>query len=538
MTADWKGKAEKKRAEVKALIPKDWILPDEELSKYDESTPVSVLDVPKKYLSDEELHITEDFTPRQLVNSLAEGKLKAIDVVKAFSHRAVIATQLTNCCTELLFEYSYERAEFLDKYLEENGKPFGPLHGLPISLKDMINIPGYDSTLGYIGFIGNASTRKDYSFFEMIISLGAVPFVKTNVPQTLMIAESDNNLFGRVLNPNKLTLTGGGSSGGEGSLIKQRGSLVGIGTDIGGSIRIPALCNGVYGFRSTASRIPNTGQTDASRRHALSIGLSTGPLSVDLDGVEMVTEAIINSELCKSNPRSLFTPWNSKLLEKPMKIGWIVEDPDFPVHPPMKRFFKEIEDKLIAKGHTIVKLEKYPSFNDSWNVIWKIFHADPKNESLKHLEEAGEPLVKALTPGGFEIFGYPPTSIEEVLEYKGRATEIFDKWIELYKDFDLDCIVSPACPGVAPLHDHYGIAPYTTQWNLVDFPALIVPYGKVEDVDEPQEVKETILTKCYTSYDKKEDFLGAPGHIQVVGNFMQDEKVLQCAKLIEQSLYT
>jgi amidase len=90
---------------------------------------------------------------------------------------------------------------------------------------------------------------------DNLLTLAFFRYCKTNIPQTMMTGDSHNNIFGRVLNPNKLKLGAGGSSGGEGALVAMRGSILGVGTDIGGSIRIPALCNGSYGMGSTFEHI-------------------------------------------------------------------------------------------------------------------------------------------------------------------------------------------------------------------------------------------------------------------------------------------
>lgn len=83
----------------------------------------------------------------------------------------------------------------------------------------------------------------------MLLDLGAVLYCKTNLPQTIMTGDSDNNVFGRTLNPRNTALTAGGSTGGEGALLALRGSILGVGTDVGGSIRVPSVCNGIYGLR-------------------------------------------------------------------------------------------------------------------------------------------------------------------------------------------------------------------------------------------------------------------------------------------------
>lgn len=158
-------------------------------------------------------------------------------------------------------------------------KPIGPLHGLPVSLKDQFHVKGVETTMGYVGWIGTfqgkKGTGKERVFESELVKelrdLGAVLYCKTSVPHTLMTGETTNNIIGYVRpfpklsciqpdeyadsgnhqtwNPKNRNLSCGGSSGGEGALIALRGSPVGFGTDIGGSIRIPAAFNGLYGLR-------------------------------------------------------------------------------------------------------------------------------------------------------------------------------------------------------------------------------------------------------------------------------------------------
>ena len=102
---------------------------------------------------------------------------------------------------------------------------------------------GTEASIGYVSFLGEKSSANS-ALVEILLNLGAVLYVKTNIPQTLMTADSDNNIFGRALNPHNTLLNAGGSSGGEGALIAFRGSPLGVGTDVAGSVRIPALCCG------------------------------------------------------------------------------------------------------------------------------------------------------------------------------------------------------------------------------------------------------------------------------------------------------
>ncbi|KAL2044124.1 hypothetical protein ABVK25_012455 [Lepraria finkii] len=193
------------------------------------------------------------YTPeeRQIIESEAEDILKniagrtwtSLQVAEAFCKASAYAQELTNCVTEVLYAEAFERARFLDDYLAKNGKTFGPLHGLPISLKDCFITAPHPSSIGMDAF-GNEPLKTDTLIVSMLRDLGAVFYIKTNVPVAMMMAESINHVWGESRNPLHKYLTCGGSSGGEGAIIAFKASPLGIGTDIGGSIRIPSriLC--------------------------------------------------------------------------------------------------------------------------------------------------------------------------------------------------------------------------------------------------------------------------------------------------------
>lgn len=240
--APWKAKAAAKRAAELQKIPREWRLAPDFLGG-DESSNINVMDVPAKcgILNTAELGITEGYSAVALAQAVQSGAIKASDVAVAFCKRAAIAQQLTNCLTETFFEDAIKRGQYLDNFLAEHKRPVGPLHGVPVSLKDPFNYVGVASTLGLISYLDRPVADQNSPLTDILLELGAILYCKTNIPQTMMSADSDNNVFGKVLNPYKLNLGAGGSSGGEGALVAMRGSVLGVGTDIGGSIRIPAI---------------------------------------------------------------------------------------------------------------------------------------------------------------------------------------------------------------------------------------------------------------------------------------------------------
>jgi len=148
----------------------------------------------------------------------------------------------TNCVHEFFPEMALAQAKELDAYYEKNKAPMGPLHGLPISLKDQLRVKGLETSMGYISWLGKYD-EEDSVLTALLRKAGAVFYVKTSVPQTLMVCETVNNIIGRTTNPRNKDWSCGGSSGGEGAMIGMRGGVIGVGTDIGTKLRTTSETN-------------------------------------------------------------------------------------------------------------------------------------------------------------------------------------------------------------------------------------------------------------------------------------------------------
>ena len=122
-----------------------------------------------------------------LAEALRNRRYTAVETLQAFCHVATIAQDLTNCLTEVLFDEGLARARELDQYLEETGEVVGPLHGVPVSIKDHILVRGHDTATGYIRWAGRTIAEKDAVVVDLLRKAGAVIYVKTANPQTLLV---------------------------------------------------------------------------------------------------------------------------------------------------------------------------------------------------------------------------------------------------------------------------------------------------------------------------------------------------------------
>lgn len=468
----WQEKVAAKQAEAWAKIPSEWRLPADILQQV-ESDKLDILAVPAKcgILNNQELNITEIPDATALRDKLAAGELSATEVTTAFCKRAAIAQQLTFCLTETMFPQALARAKQLDEYLKKSGEPIGPLHGVPISLKETFNIQGVPTSLGFASFLDRPPVGQNSALVDILLKAGAVLYVKTNVPQTMMTADSHNNVFGRVLNPNRRNLTAGGSSGGEGALVAMRGSLLGIGTDIAGSIRIPALCCGTVGFKPSVGRVPYGGQTSAGRPGMTGIAPVAGPLCHSMRDAEMLLRVVFDAPSDDMDDTALGFPWiePSPSASKKLKIGILPEDPRVPLHPNMQRSLAKAAEKLAGAGHQIVDLsEQIKYIGAAADVSFRFFRIDPDQTQLQHIRNSGEPFIPSLRfTYDLEAKGPEPT-LRDLFDLNVAKAEHAAKMRLVFLDNDLDVILGPGYQATAVPHDTFGVPNYTVLANLVD----------------------------------------------------------------------
>ncbi|RMJ20063.1 hypothetical protein CDV36_000226 [Fusarium kuroshium] len=546
--ASWEVRAAEKRARCADAIPKPWRLPSHILDSL--KTPLETnkndlvsLDIPRRsgILSDIELDITESYNVSSLLAKLADGTFTAVQVVTAFSKRAAIAQQLTNCLTETFFDQAELRARQLDE-LREGGKLAGPLHGLPISLKDTFHVPGTQATIGLVAFLDEFS-KTTSPLVEILLSLGAVPYVKTNVPQTMMTADSQNNVFGRTLNPRNTALGAGGSSGGEGALVAFRGSPIGVGTDIGGSIRIPALCCGTYGFKPTAGRIPYGGQRGCSNPGLKFILACAGPLANDMKSLEIFTKSVIDARPADLDSTAIDVPWRniSAPSGKKLRLGILPEDPPYPLQPPIRHAISQAVAKLRAEGHTLVELDPKECLVSGINgVAWGLFSLDKTASRI--VTDAGEPCIPSRQritdelerlKGDFlpDLTGL--SDLDKLSTLNIKRAEVIESWRKVWQSHSLDAVIGPAAQNTAVQHDLYGVPPYTCFLNVLNYPACVIPFGSAKPI--PGEEFTLNPDQAGPPYDA-ELTEGAPCSIQVFTSSMRDEECIGISSIIDNVL--
>lgn len=263
----------------------------------------------------------------------------------------------TNCLTEVLFKEAFETARTLDEHLELTGSIVGPLHGLPISLKDCFIIAPYPASIG-LAALANQPQNNDTVLVSILRELGAVLYAKTNVPTSMLMTETTNCIWGECRNPLQKLLSPGGSSGGEAALIAFHGSPLGVGTDLGGSIRTPAAWCYLYGLKPSVGRFPSWGGMSGIPGQEFVPAVS-GPMARDLDSLRLFCETILSPAAApwRKDPKCLPMEWKTSVLKQgtKLRVGLIGRhDGVVHCHPPVERALGLVKTALEAQGHEVV----------------------------------------------------------------------------------------------------------------------------------------------------------------------------------------
>jgi len=497
MATPWETIATKKRAEQRSRIPQAWLLPNPPSS----STTSDVRSIPltSGILSSHELTITSNHDATALAALIRDRTYSATEVCTAFCKRAALAHQLTNCLTEILFDHGIARARWLDAELARTGRPIGPLHGVPVSLKDTFKIRGCDSSIG-IASLAFKPAEQNSALVDILLAAGAVLYCKTNVPQTLMALDSDNWLFGRVRNPRNGAVTAGGSSGGEGALVAMRGSVLGVGTDVGGSIRIPAMCNGLYGVKPSAGRVPYAGQQGSGAPGSEAVGLmaSAGPIAGSLRDCELLLRVVAEARPWERDPDVVYGLWEEqgRIEGKPL-IGVVREDGLIRPLPPVSKVLEETVQALRTAGYEVVELDT-PLLKSCQSLANRFFGTDGNNYVLDLLASTSEPLIPWLAS---RLRRKTPVSASALADLHARKTALETEMLKIWTDKKgrrVDAFICPVAPHPVPPIDRWNGTSYTSSFVLLDYPAGTIPVRDFVEDDIHGEIEGDVLN----SWDK------------------------------------
>ncbi|KAK7733031.1 hypothetical protein SLS53_008360 [Cytospora paraplurivora] len=488
----WQEIAAMKKAEQLSRIPKEWILSGTGLpTDAVHLCPVASL---SGILSARELAITGSaYDATALLAKIADGTFTSVEVVTAFCKRAAVAQQ------------------------------------------DCFHIEGYDASDGYISRAFDPSTTNSY-LVSLVRAAGAVIIAKTNTPQTMLVAEAHNNLFGRTKNPTVSHLTCGGSSGGEGSVLAFRGSSLGIGTDVAGSIRVPAAANGIYGYKPSFGVLPMLGYA-ASSWTGMNTGVPAvcGPLARSARDLSLLTKAVRASRPWMDDPAIIPHILERGTSDRLPVIG-VIEKSGLTPHPPVLRAIREASYQLRQAGYQVKPFEPV-DFMEFDRVSRQLFTLDGLSYQKRELSKVGEPPVPSVK--NINYWGIPPKAPEEMWVWSTKKLALQKQMLDLWNAAGVDVVLCPTGPYTAVKPDEWAHVIYTVAWNVVDYPAVTIPYTHADaGLDTVYENFEPLSEEDKTVQSLYDPQLmhGAPVNLQLVAQRLCDEQLLVDMERIDRVL--
>jgi amidase len=413
---------------------------------------------------------------------------------------------------------------------------------------------------------------EDAALVKQIKRAGGIVFAKTNIPQTLVAYECLNHVFGTCKNPVNTDFACGGSSGGEGAIVKMAGSVIGIGTDIGGSIRIPAHFCGVCGIKPSQWRVPAYGITTpmAGQEAVCSVA---GPLARSVDDLVTMMRVLLNgSQAVDGNTTNI--GFRDAMYEQArsqtsgLVFGYYDDDGFAPASPACKRALQMAIAALEKQGHTCVKFEPAGLGLRCVGLMYGLLSADGGKTLKGHL--GTEPLITPIK-GLFAVAAIPyalkkatawffrnvrgDASIAAIFDAAGERT-VQEYWrlhhdrqlaraeaAQAMQNAGIDAILcpglaTPAVPHGASAQVAFG-AMMTGLLNVLDMPSVTVPVTTVDAaVDEwtgPPVRAPVIEGRIRGMYDATKGH-GLPVGVQIYGMKSADEALLGYAHQLEAAL--
>lgn len=498
------------------------------------------------YYDDHELEIIRSDATTILLN-IKSRKWTALEVTKAYCKASAFAQELTNCLTEVLYAEAEERAQYLDDYLARTGNTVGPFHGLPISLKDNFVTSPHPSSIGLIAY-ANEPTTQDSTLVNILRRLGAVFYCKSNVPTAMMMAETINNVWGQTVNPLHRKLSPGGSSGGECALLAFKASPLGVGTDIGGSIRIPAAWGRLYGLKPSFGRFPVSGQRPSIAGLEFILAVN-GPMSTSLETVKLYCESVLSPDVApwEIDHKCLPIPWRKNVIQpkgRKLRLGFIgAHDGLVHVHPPVLRALNTTQKALEDAGHEIVSWS--PKLHE---IIYKNLIAsfyDLGGAAIASIvDPTGEPWFPSMQP--YAIAAKAILNADQMRQKVIQRNQLQQAYLDAWNATatadkpPMDGIIMAVSPWAAPrlgaTQDNFYVG-YTGVLNFLDgcgcaFPVTWADKNKDPAVDMKEFHQLTEIDgRIQADYDP-EFYHEAPVSLQLVGRRLEEEKVLEMVEVV------
>jgi Asp-tRNA(Asn)/Glu-tRNA(Gln) amidotransferase A subunit family amidase len=395
-----------------------------------------------------------------------------------------------------------------------SGRPLGPLHGVPISIKSSLEVADLRCESGTRLRAGFIATH-DAPLVARLKNAGAIVLGVTNTPELLMAWETDNLLYCRTNNPWDLERTPGGSSGGEAAAIAAGMSAGGVGSDGGGSIRVPAHFSGICGLKPTPGRIPSTGHYPVSGGPFALLGV-VGPMARTVADLKVLFEVMQGPDDGDTCAAPVPLRWPSHEEARKLKVGYFEDDGRTPVTPETRAAVRTAADALRRAGFEVEPFR--PAGLEEARELWRKFFIVSGGMLIRPMFRGREHDVSPILKQFLEMSAAePPLTAETLLDAWIRRDSLRAEFFAQMREYPI--LLCPAAAIPAFRHsersweiegktvNYFDAWSYTEWFNLLGNPAAVVPVGHSPE--------------------------GLPVGVQIVGRPWEEEQVLTVAAALE-----
>lgn len=496
----------------------------------------------------------------ELARLIAQGAITAREAVEACIGRIERVNTALNAVVVKRYDEARAEANAIDQR-RAHGETLPPLAGVPITVKECLDLTGTPSTFGIPGRAA-ARAKADDPYVARLRAAGAIVIGKTNVAQLLIFTETDNPLYGRTNNPWNPERSSGGSSGGEGAIVAAGASALGLGTDIGGSVRIPAAFCGISALRPTAGRCPDLG------RGSVPIGQQAivsqiGPLARSVDDLA-ATLAVINGGHGLDHQPVVPLGDYKDVDIKGLRVTVLADDGVMSTSSAVARGLREATDILQAAGAIIVPCALPPCAEAMR--IWVTCITADRGAGMRRAASGGKidgraglmlrlagmsSALRSVVAGLLSSIGQKGLSgnmrmfaggsadqywqaVADQMSYRAR----FRAALDAEAGGPVDLVLLPAYGVPAVRHGASANMPVAGSYSLLapvlGYPAGVVPLTRVRAGEESGRKKSSDVVQK-TACEADRGSAGLPVGVQVIGRPWRDDVVLAAMRAIEQA---
>jgi fatty acid amide hydrolase len=494
----------------------------------------------------------------EMAREIASGALSSREVVEAHIKRIEDVNPQLNAVVVPLFAQARDAAMAADA-ARACGETLGALHGVPITIKESFDVAGVATTMGLSARLNQKATT-DAPLVARLRNAGAIILGKTNVPQLLMMNESDNPVYGRTNNPANLERSCGGSSGGEAAIIAAGGSPLGLGSDIGGSVRLPAHACGIQSLKPTSGRLTMHGHAEIFAGQE-AILAQPGPMARKVEDLSlaMMILAAPGQEAFDSTIAPVAWREPAPTLPAGLRVAMFTDNGFFTASPALRRAVLETAARLRERG-VVVEEWTPPHVAEAWRIYLGLLFGDGMRGARRALRgnkrdwrvnriNLGAGLSHRMFRMGavaWELVGQKriandarglgSLSADEYWQLVAERTRYREGFLSALDDGRFDALICPAdgLPALRHGASFYlsDALSYTTLFNLLGLPAGVVAMTRVGADEETDRAPRRDLIER-AALKVEQGSAGLPVGVQIAARHWREDLVLSIMAAIE-----